>query len=84
MDNHVKLNIYKGIIQYLLTSTNYDLRDIADLSNAPIKNIRSIYYGKKMLLNPISEIRLVKTYHFILELRSHEYLSGFYHVGVRP
>ena len=54
------------MIRYLLTSTKYDLKDIADLSNAPIKSICSIYFGKKMPLNSVSELCLVKTYHCIL------------------
>ncbi len=60
MENSPTLQIYKGMIQYLLRSTNYDLMDIADLSNTPIKSIRSIYYGRHVRLNPLSELQLVK------------------------
>ena len=81
MENHVKLNIYQGIIQYLLTSTNYNLKDIADLSNTPIKSIRSIYYGNHIDLNPLSELQLVKTYHFVLELKLSEKLWPLYPFG---
>jgi hypothetical protein len=81
MDYPTKLYIYKGMIQYLLRSTNYDLMDIADLSNTPIKSIRSIYHGHQVSLDPLSELRLVKTYYFILELKLREDLWSFHPFG---
>ena len=72
MENSSKLQIYKGMIQYLLKSTDYTLKDIAHLSHSSIKNIRSIYCNDLMPLNFSSELQLVKLYHLILELRINE------------
>ena len=66
MEN-IKLKIYKGMIQYLLKSTNYTLENIADLSNSSIKNIRSIYRGDSIPASFASELQLVQLYHLILE-----------------
>jgi len=63
-----KIQIYKGMIHYLLESTNYTLKNIADLSNSSIKNIRSIYYENLIPPNFASELHLVKLYHMILEV----------------
>jgi hypothetical protein len=66
---HYKVQIYQGIIQYLLQSTDYDLKNIAALSNTSIKNIRSIYQGNELPLNfTSSEKHLVQLYQMILEL----------------
>ena len=69
MTYHPKLQIYQGIIQYLLDSTAYDLKNIAALSNASIKNIRTIYHGNEVPPNfSASEKHLVQLYQMILEL----------------
>ena len=67
MEQNSKLQIYKGMIQYLMKSTNYTLKNIADLTDTSIKNIRSIYLGN--LLPPYfsSELQLIKLYQMILE-----------------
>lgn len=71
MTNHPKLQIYQGIIQYLLDSTGYDLENIAALSNATIKSIRTIYLGDKVPPNfSSSEKHLVQLYQMILELNT--------------
>ncbi len=67
MHHHSKLHIYKGIIQYLLDSTNYTLKNIAEVTNSSVKNIRTIYYEDQIPVH-FSEINLVKLYHMILEL----------------
>ena len=72
MEKSFKLQIYKGMIQYLLVSTNYTLDHIADLSNCSIKNIRSIYSDDLMPPTFPSELNLVKLYHFIIELKIKE------------
>lgn len=71
MKANPKIQIYKGMIQYLLESTHYTLKSIADLSNSSIKNIRIIYCEERMPLNFSSELQLVKLYHAILELNLH-------------
>ena len=68
MNQNSKLQIYKGIIQYLLETTHYNLNNIADLSNTSIKSIRSIYCDEHIPPNFSSELQLVKLYHAILEL----------------
>ncbi|HHW4979444.1 TPA: hypothetical protein ACU0X0_002840 [Legionella anisa] len=72
MDNKSKVQIYKGIIQYLLESTNYTLKNIADLSNSPIKNIRAIYCDNFVPFNFSSELQLVRLYQMILEIHTQE------------
>ncbi|AUH72856.1 MULTISPECIES: hypothetical protein [Legionella] len=69
MDNNVKVSIYKGIIQYLLDSTNYTLKSIALMSNASIKQIKLIYSHGQIPANLEEfELHLVKLYQIILEL----------------
>lgn len=69
MINHSKLQIYQGIIQYILDSTCYDLDNIAALSNASIKNIRTIYEGNEFPSSFLpAEKHLVQLYQMILEL----------------
>lgn len=72
MDSHSKLQIYKGIIQYLLESTNYTLKNIADLSSSSLKSIRSIYCDSSIPSNFASELQLVKLYQMILEINTNE------------
>lgn len=68
MKNNSKLKIYQGIIQYLLESTHYTLKNIAELSNSSIKNIRSIYCDGIMPPNFMSELILVKIYQVVLAI----------------
>ena len=70
MENSSKLKIYKGIIQYLLESTNYSLKNIADLSHTSIKNISSIYCDEILPKDFSSELDLVKLYQIILGLNT--------------
>jgi hypothetical protein len=73
MKENSKLQIYKGIIQYLLDSTSYTLKNIADLTNSSIKNIRTIHFEDKVPHHfSSSELNLVKIYHMILELNLHD------------
>ncbi|CEG62181.1 conserved protein of unknown function [Legionella micdadei] len=69
MENTSKLHIYRGIIQYLLESTNYTLKNIADLCDTSIKNIHSIYCDEILPANFASELKLIKLYEFILLLK---------------
>ena len=70
MHHHSKLQIYKGIIKYLLDSTNYTIKNIAEVTNSSVKNIRTIYCEDQIPAH-FSEINLVKLYHMMLELNSH-------------
>ncbi len=72
MEHHSKLQIYKGMIQYFLESTNYNLKNIADLSQSTIKNIQSIYCDDLMPAHFISELQLIKLFQIILEINISE------------
>ena len=67
-DSSIKLQIYKGIIQYLLESTNYNLKNIAELSNSRIEHIRSIYSQNIVPTDFLSESQLVRLYQIILDI----------------
>lgn len=71
MQHYSKLQIYKGMIQYLLESTPYTLKTIADLSHASIKSIRTIYCYDQIPRNFSAELDLVKLYHMVRELELH-------------
>lgn len=70
MLEHLKLPIYKGIIQYLLESTNYNLKRIAKLSNSSIGSIKSIHSHNEYPKDLLSELELVQLYQIILELHN--------------
>lgn len=72
MENNYKLHIYKGMIQYLLESTNYTMKNIAEFSNASIKNVTSIYYDDLIPPTFVSELQLAKLYLIILEININE------------
>lgn len=69
MEICLRLQICQGMIQYLLESTSYSLKNIADLSHAPIRHIRSLYYEDVLPPNITSELNLVNLYRVILELQ---------------
>ena len=68
MQQNTKVQIYQGMIQYLLESTHYTLKNIADLSHSSMKNISSIQCDG--LIPPVfaSELQLVKFYQMVLEV----------------
>lgn len=68
MEQNFRLQISKSIIHYLLESTNYTIKNIADLCNASITHIRSIYSEGHFVLSAASELKLINLYHIILEL----------------
>ena len=70
----LKLPIYKGIISYLLDSTNYSLRDIALLSNIPLKMIREIYSHNQNSLTLKEELELLRLYQILLEVHAEQEL----------
>ncbi len=77
METNSKLQIYKGIIQYLLESTNYNLKHIADLSDSSIKNICSIYFDELIPSTFLSEAQLVKLYQVIIEIQGNNKQKTF-------
>lgn len=68
MQQNPKVQIYQGMIQYLLESTNFTLKNIADLSHSSIKNIRTIHCDGLMPPVFASELQLVKLYQMVLEV----------------
>lgn len=72
MTNQPKLQIYRGMIQYILDSTHYTLKHIAQLSDSSLDNIRMIYCHDSVPNNFKSEVELMKLYQIILEINMHE------------
>lgn len=70
MEMNSKLQIYKGIIQYLKDTSNFDLKIIASLSNSTLKNIQSIHSDNLLPPKFSSERDLVKLYQIILEYQA--------------
>lgn len=68
MEHDCRLQIYRGVIHYLLESTGYTLKDIAHMSNSTVKSIRTIYCDGELPRSFNSEVHLVKLFQFILEL----------------
>ncbi|CZP96131.1 TPA: hypothetical protein U2K26_003431 [Legionella pneumophila] len=64
-----KVTIYKGIIDYLLSSTHFTLKDIANHTGAPISSIRSIYHDQTIPPHFLSEIALTRLYQIILDIQ---------------
>ncbi|MGC1181334.1 hypothetical protein [Legionella sp.] len=65
-------NIYKGIIQYILGTSNYTLKNIAELCNSSINNILTIYSDNVIPHHFTSEVELVKLYQMILKANSNK------------
>lgn len=77
-NKNAKLQIYQGIIQYLLDTTNYTLKNIADLSSCSIKSIRCIYCEGFLPDNFPSEIQLLRLFQMILEIHTQEQVFARY------
>ena len=72
MECKFKVNIYKGIIDYLLSSTHFTLRDIANHTGSSISNIRSIYLDQKLPPHFSSERSLIRLYQIVLEIQTNK------------
>lgn len=72
MECKFKINIYKGIIDYLLASTHFTLKDIANHTGSSISNIRSIYLDKTLPPHFSSEKSLIRLYQIILEIQTNK------------
>lgn len=64
-----KATIYKGMIDYLLSSTHFSLKDIANHTGSPISSLRSIYYDQTIPSLFSSEIALTRLYLIILDIQ---------------
>ncbi|WP_412755745.1 hypothetical protein, partial [Legionella anisa] len=76
MENNFRLPICKNIINYLLESTNYNLKDIAALLNCSIRQLHTIYFAELMPANVSFERELVRLYLLILEINIHKQHEG--------
>lgn len=72
MVSNSKLYVYKGMIQYLLESTQYDLETIAGLTDFSIKNMESIYQYNQLPSNILAELQLIKLYQIVVELNAYK------------
>lgn len=72
MDHHSRLNIYKGMIQYILDSTSYTLKHIAQLSHSSLDSIRAIYCHDLLPSGFKSEVQLLQLYQIVLEINISE------------
>lgn len=70
MTMYCKMKIYQGIVQYLLESTNYNLKDIADLTGSSLKTMQFVYHGEQLPNHFSSESQLVKLYQTIIGLHN--------------
>lgn len=60
-NNESKLQIYKGIIQYILQTTNYTLQDIADVCESSVNNIQAIYGDNTLPSKFSSDLQLISS-----------------------
>jgi hypothetical protein len=72
MDHHSRLNIYKGMIQYILDSTSYTLKHIAQLSHSSLDNIRAIYCHDLLPNSFKLEVQLLQLYQIVLEINTNQ------------
>ncbi len=63
-----KITIYKGIIQYLLDSTNYSLQRIANLSNSPLAHLQLIYHHNRLPKESKVELNLLKLFITVIDM----------------
>jgi len=77
-----KICIYKGIIQYLLDSTNYSLHRIANLSNSPVAHLQLIYHHNKLPQMKDVELNLLKILFIDMEIKGEWKGKAFYSAEV--
>ncbi|RYW88291.1 hypothetical protein D7219_12715 [Legionella pneumophila] len=63
-----KITIYKGIIQYLLDSTNYSLQRIANLSNSSVAHLQLIHQYGRLPNESKVEINLLKLFTTVIDM----------------
>lgn len=63
-----KIIIYKGIIQYLLDTTNYSLQRIANLSNSQLAHLQLIYNHDRLLKESKVELNLLKLFITVIDM----------------
>lgn len=68
MNTNSKLQIYKGMIEYLLDSTTYPLQRIANLSNSSFHNLQAIYVDNRLPPDPKTELNLLKLFSTVIDM----------------
>ena len=68
MFHEQKIIIYKGMIQYLLDTTNYSLQRIANLSNSPVAHLQLIYHHNRLPKESKVEMNLLKLYLMVIDM----------------
>lgn len=68
MEYHVKHEIYRGMIQFILDHTHYNFKTIAHFSNSSLKTIKQLYFSDKYPASFDEELELVKLFQIILEI----------------
>ncbi|HAT8692462.1 hypothetical protein ACX1EY_14050 [Legionella pneumophila] len=63
-----KIIIYKGIIQYLLDTTNYSLQRIANLSNSQLAHLQLIYNHDRLPKESKVELNLLKLFTTVIHM----------------
>ena len=63
-----KIVIYKGIIQYLLDSTNYSLQRIANLSNSSVAHLQLIHQYSRLPKESKVETNLLKLFTTVIDM----------------
>lgn len=63
-----KISIYKGIIKYLLSSTNYSLPRIANLSNTSLAHLQLIHLYDRLPKESKVEINLLKLFSTVVDM----------------
>ncbi|CDZ76718.1 hypothetical protein BN59_00992 [Legionella massiliensis] len=63
-----KISIYKGIIQYLLDSTEFSLQRIANMSNSEICHLQLIYNHNRLPKHGKVELNLLKLFSLVVDM----------------
>lgn len=68
MEKDSKLQVYQGIIRYILEATNYSLSSIADMVDCSVENMCSIYNHDIIPPGFASDNQLLKLFQLVLAL----------------
>lgn len=82
MEKDSKLQVYQGIIRYIIESTNYSLSSIADLADCSIEDVCSIYNHDLIPPNFLSDNQLIKLFQLVLALHPKKTLKTKYFVEI--
>jgi hypothetical protein len=63
-----KVMIYKGMIQYLLNTTNYSLQRIANLSSSQLAHLQLIHHHNRIPKETNVELNLLKLFTIVIDM----------------